>query len=286
MQIASVIGDYGGALYRKGESIRESQRLPVTYRAAASFYRFADESTSEARDLAVADLERALDVEPDNADLLAMLGSCHLVGAMQGMTPQREAAMQVAGALAEKAIRIDAQLPRALIVLALLSVARGNPENALTLVHQALESGPRRPSTLFSAGVILEVCGEWDTGVGLHRELAALNPSQAGRHHLYLTLDRLMADDEASALVEANLIAHPMSAWAPLLRGLALAGLGYEESSARELALAESAHPGFLSERGFESPQFWDIAPVARDMLRNRYAAIPAPLLPLRARRT
>jgi hypothetical protein len=33
--------------------------------------------------------------------------------------------------------------------------------------------------------------------------------------------------------------------------------------------------PGFVSEHLFAEPRFWDIAPVARDMLRRRAEALP-----------
>lgn len=266
-----VRGSVAGRAARRAGAVATLLLLPVLAAPAASY--------AGSRDTAVADLERALEADPEQPDLLSMLAACHSTGAMLGLVPEPGAALARAAELAGRALRLDARRPRALLTLALVSLADGNRQNALGLARQAAELGPRRPSTLFSAGVVTMVCGDWGQGVAMHRELAAMNPSQAGRHHLYLALDSLLAGDDAQALLESNLVAHPMSAWGSLLRGLALAGLGYLEAAETELGAAESAEPGFVTAQGFADPRYWDIAPVAREMLTGRAGALPASLV-------
>lgn len=277
-RIAEAIGDYGGVLHRVALSAPADQ-LPQSFRATASFYRFVDASDAETRDIAMADLRLALADEPDNADLLAMLASCHLVGAMQGLATDRPSEMRNAATLAHLAVELDATGPRAHNILAMLSLAQADRAAALRQSREAVTARQPCPSTLMAAGIITLVAGDWDTGIEWIRELSDLNPGHPGRQHLYLALDRLIAGEDASALVEASLIAQPMSSWGPLLRGLALAALGCVADASRELSDAEAAQPGFVNQRDFAQPQFWDIPEVARTMLLQRCDALPADVI-------
>ena len=118
------------------------------------------------------------------------------------------------------------------------------------------------------------VAGDWDAGVEMLRELTRSNPSQIGRLHIYLALDALIDGDDPTALVVANLIP-TASPWGPFLRGLAHAALGFPEAAARGLGEADTALPGFVTERRFAEQRFWDIAPVARELLLQRVDALP-----------
>lgn len=272
-RVVDAIADHGGVLHRETVLEGRTARPGSVFRATTLFYEFAESSRPDSRTAAMEALTAALAAEPDHPDLLGMLSACHAVGALLGLAPDPGPALAEAERLARQALALDSACPRALVTLALVSLARGNPEDASRFAGQAAAVWPRRPSTLFSAGIVTAVAGDWAAGIGLLRELASANPSQSGRLHLYLALDALLSGDDPLALVEANLIPAG-SPWGPLLRGLAHAGLGYDSDAARELAEAESTMPGFVSARGFAAPHFWDIAPAARTMLQARADAL------------
>ena len=273
-QIVETIAGYGGVLQREASVPGREERWGEVFRATADFYRFVEGSDPGSRDAAVAALERSLHLEPDHPDLLGMLSACHCVGAMLGFTDDRAEALGSAEQLARRAVSLDGNSPRALMTLGLVSLARGDLDEARSFATRAAGSWPQRPPTMFSAGVVTMVAGDWAAGIEMLRELTRSNPSQIGRLHIYLALDALIDGDDPTALVEANLIP-TASPWGPFLRGLAHAGLGFTEAAARGLGEADTALPGFVSERRFAEPRFWDIAPVAREMLLQRVDALP-----------
>jgi len=244
-QIVETIAGFGGVLQREIEVPGREERWGEVFRATADFYRFVEESTPETREVALAGLERALELEPDHPELLGMLSACHCVGAMLRFSPDPVEALAVAQQLARRAVALDGNSPRALITLGLVSLAHGDLDDAREFARRSAESWPQRPTTQFSAGVITLVAGEWDTGIAMLRGLTRSNPSQIGRLHIYLSLDALLRDDDPAALVEANLVP-AASPWGPFLRGLAHAGLGFREAAARELGEAEAMLPGIV----------------------------------------
>jgi TolB-like protein len=272
--IVEIIAGYGGVLQREADVVGREDRWGEVFRATADFYRFVEDSAAGSHETALAGLHRALELEPDHPELLGMLSACHCVGAMLGYAPDRAEALGTARALARRAVALDDNSPRALMTLGLVSLAHGDQDEAREFARRAAGSWPQRPPTLFTAGVVTMVSGDWETGIGMMRDLMRSNPSQIGRLHIYLALDALLHDDDPTALVEANLVP-AASPWGPFLRGLAHAGLGFQEAAARELGDAEAMMPGFVSEHLFAEPRFWDIAPVARDMLRRRAEALP-----------
>ena len=96
--------------------------------------------------------------------------------------------------------------------------------------------------------MLLLLVGDWESGIEMIRESIRLNPYHPGYQHVFLGIDRLRADDHAGALAEASLFHHPDDLWGPLLRCLALAGLGYEESARHELEAALAIEPTLLDD--------------------------------------
>ena len=98
-----------------------------------------------------------------------------------------------------------------------------------------------------------------------------LNPYHPGYQHVFLAIDRLRADDDAAALAEATLLRHPDDLWGPLLRCLALAGLGYEDSARHELEAALAIEPTLLDDdAAFVINELRDTASDIRADLRRR----------------
>ena len=103
------------------------------------------------------------------------------------------------------------------------------------------------------------------------RESIRLNPYSPGYQHVFLGIDRLLADDDAGALAEASLIRHPDDLWGPLLRCLALAGLGFEESARYELGAALAVEPTLLDDdAAFVTDELRDAPYDVRARLRRR----------------
>jgi hypothetical protein len=66
--------------------------------------------------------------------------------------------------------------------------------------------------------------------------------------HTLLAQDRIMVDDDAAALAESNLIHAPGGIWGPLLRAMALDGLGHRDQARREMDAVLAIEPTFLDD--------------------------------------
>ena len=122
--------------------------------------------------------------------------------------------------------------------------------------------------------MLLLFVDDWEGGIEMIRESTHLNPYHPGFQHVFLGIDRLLVDDHAAALAEASLLHHPDELWGPLLRCLALAGLGLRGERRHELDAALAIEPRLLDDdAAFVTQELKDAPSAARAHLRRTLVA-------------
>lgn len=272
-RIAATVGDVRGVVRREIERHHVDPEAPgmEVQAAVLSFYRFADSGSKEDTEAARGKLLAALDLAPTNVLLLTMAGWVHCVQGIMGWTPDPEAAIARAEHLASNALALDPASAHAHQILAGVALFRGLPAQCRTHALRTVELNPANASLLYTSGVLMLRVDDWNGGIEMIREANRLNPYHPGYNHVFLGMDRLFAGDDAGALAEMSLLHHPEDVWGPLLRCLALAGLGLDEAAVRELDAALEVVPALLDEdAAFVADMLLDAPEEARAELRRR----------------
>lgn len=133
------------------------------------------------------EFEKALELDPDNADALLNLSNLH---ALQGRTAQAERLIQ-------RALQVDPNSVAALAQLAELRRRRGELEGATALYRQALEID-RQPFVYLGLGDVLQRAGRYEDALEAFRSVLELDPDSATAHYdLGVTYARMGRPEEA-----------------------------------------------------------------------------------------
>lgn len=270
-RVAATVGDVRGVVRRDVEKRHTGVPGRAEQAAVLAFFRFCDSGGKEDTQSAARELLSALELAPDNVAMLSMAGWVHCFLAIMNWAPDNDEAIASAERLAGRALALDSANAHAHQVLAGVALHRGLSGACRSHALRAVELNPANASLVYTSGVLLLLVDEWEGGIEMIRESTRLNPYHPGYQHVFLAIDRLLAGDDAGALAEASLLRHPDDLWGPLLRCLALASLGYEESARNELDAALALEPTLLDDHAaFVTTELRDAPYEARAHLRRR----------------
>jgi TolB-like protein len=270
-RVAATVGDVRGVVRRDVERRHLGGSGPAGQAAVMAFYRFCESGSQADTRSAARELLAGLEAEPENAVLLSMAGWVHCVLGIMNWAVDNGDAIAQAERLGGRALALDPTNAHAHQVLAGVALFRGLHDPCRSHALRAAELNPSNASLLYTSGVLLLQVGDWEVGIQMVRESIRLNPYSPGYQHVFLAIDRLLTDDDAGALAEASLIRHPDDLWGPLLRCLALAGSGFEESARCELAAALAVEPTLLDrDAAFVTDELRDAPYQVRADLRHR----------------
>ena len=270
-RVAATVGDVRGVVRRDAEKRHADIHASAGLAAVLAFYRFCDSGSKEDTESAGRELLAALETEPENVVMLSMAGWVHCVLGIMNWAPDNNEAIDSAERLSGRAFALDPANAHAHQVLAGVALFRGLSGLCRSHALRAVELNPANASLLYTSGVLLLLGDDWEGGIKMIRESIRLNPYHPGYQHVFLGIDRLLAGDDAGALAEASLLRHPDDLWGPLLRCLALAGLGYEESARYELDAALAVEPRLLDDdAAFVTNELRDAPYESRADLRRR----------------
>jgi TolB-like protein len=246
--VAAEIGDYAGVVYRRAARTPSTSVDPREYAARLAFQAYIECGTPATLMAADDALALAMDAGIRSPVILAMRGSTRALQAASGMFPDQEAELATAEQLAREALAEDPGIGHAHVVLGTVALTRRQWDLARKHAGDAALASPFHPTTLAAAGSLIAYAGDWEQGMALLRESLRLNPRHPGHLHTLLAQDRLMVDDHAAALAESSLIHAPGGIWGPLLRAMALDGLGCQDQARREMDAVLAIEPTFLDD--------------------------------------
>jgi len=207
---------------------------------------------SEARDL----LERAVALDPTNADAQALLANVYLAEYRFGTNP-RPGALERALTAAQTATGLDPQNAYARCWLAICHFFSHENGQFEAEAQRALSLNPNDPETLADIGHYLAFMGEFERGVALTTRARRLNPLHPGWYHFSVARHHYNLRRYEETLADVERIAMPHFYWTHLLHAAALGQL--QRPGAREaLGRIFSLKPGFSARAELEK---WNAAP-------------------------
>jgi len=222
-------------------SVAEEAKLaarPIGDVAAYDYYLKARHEvhryTGEALDRAVAYLERGVEIDPDNALLQCTLGYVNWYYINAGVSAD-PAYLAKAQELAERALRLEPNLPQAHRVLGLVRIHQGRTLEGIRLLQRALSGDPSDTDTLALLATCYGFVGKPEAGTALVRRLLDLDPLTPMYQCWPGILAMLQGDfDEAVEPFVTSLRLEPTNPQIRALHGQALALAG-ERSEARQV---------------------------------------------------
>lgn len=210
------------------------------------------EAHAEAREL----LERAIELDPTNADAFALLANVYLAE-HRFSTNARPEPIARALEMAETATRLDGQNAYARCWLAIVHFFRGENDKFEAEARRALDLNPNDPETLADIGHYLAFMGEFERGVALSEQAKQLNPLHPGWYHFSLARHHYNQRDYEAVLVDIERIAMPGFYWTHFLRTAAFGQLGRPEARASAKKIFE-LNPTFSAAAELKK---WNAAP-------------------------
>jgi tetratricopeptide (TPR) repeat protein len=231
---AAHLGDYAGLMLRHAVRADNSAHDASTAGRLA-FYRHIIHGGAETLLRARDALDAAVADEPEAADLRAMRGFVLAALVLYAVADTVEPNLQEAGQDARRALREDPRSPLAHNTLATVAACRRDADLTRSHATRAVEVAPCHPSTLFTAGALLMLIGDWSQGAELTRRSFALNPLHPAYQHVNLAVERLLVGDLPGVLTEASIVGDGAFGLGALCRAVALAGLGHPVEARREM---------------------------------------------------
>ena len=178
------------------------------------------EAHAEARDL----LERAIDLDPANADAHALLSNVYLGEHRFGLN-MRPDPIDRALAEAEIATTLDPDHGYARCWLAVVHFFRHENEKFEAEAQRALELNPNDPEILADIGHFLAFMGQSARGIELSRRAIELNPLHPGWYSFSFARHHYDRREYAEALATIERIAMPEFYWWHLIKAAVLGQL-------------------------------------------------------------
>ena len=248
--IASRVGDPSGPVIRQELDRRPPGGTEPELAARLAFYSHLYRETATSLTEAITKVDAALDAGVRTAPLLAIRGALANEASIFGLTDM-DAELDRAEALAREALALDGSNAHAHLVLSWPTQVRGHIQVAIEHAETAVQLAPYQPFYLIAGGISISACGQWQRGSELIREAHRLNPGMSSLTHAWLATGHLVEADYGRALAEASLLpADDGYVWGPLLRAMALSGLGYVDQSRAEAARARAMRPDVMDDVG------------------------------------
>ncbi len=158
---------------------------------------------------ALAEFEKALALDPNNAEALLNIGAIH----------QGQGKSELAEHFAQRALQVDPSSIGALAQLAELRRDEGELDEAIRLFAEALAIDDSQPFLLLGFGDVLQRAGRFEAAVQAFQSVLELEPdSFKARYNLGVTYANMGRVDEAVAIYEEALELDPKNTEAPAAR--------------------------------------------------------------------
>jgi tetratricopeptide (TPR) repeat protein/predicted AlkP superfamily phosphohydrolase/phosphomutase len=192
---------------------------------------------------ALAEFEKALELDEDNAEALLNIGSIH----------QGEGKTELAEHFVQRALAVDPNSVGALAQLAEIRRDQGNLDEAIRLFAEALEIDDSQPFLFLGIGDVLQRAGHYEQALQAFQHVLELEPdSFKARYNLGVTYANMGRPDEAVAIYLKALELAPKDPDAPAARnnlGALLLARGETDQALAHFEAALEASPFNLEAR-------------------------------------
>lgn len=255
-QIAATLADHYGVIHRMlahRAGQRQAEPIGLVYYAILRYHYYAAEFPPQDREATFEALRQAVDSEPDNALLMAMLSDMYIIDYSMGTD---ETGLEQARQLTRQALMLNPLCPQARFAQAVLCFLQGQRQRFIDEIDQALRLEPRAPDFMGLCGMYLAMAGEWTRGIELIEQGIRLNPHLPSTYRVAHSIDHYRKGRYDEALAEAQRINAPGLFLEPLLRAAVLGQLGRAKDAQAPLNQLLKLHPDFAS-RGPELTRRW-----------------------------
>ena len=198
--------------YRSGKTASS-----LLEKAGLLYYQWTAEVTFKNFAKALDSVRTALEEQPDNSLIKAMLADLY-ASDYQWSYGLVENGLERSFDYAISAVNADPGCQVGHLALALNYFLRQDAEKFRISAQRALEINPSSGNTLAALSTWYGLLGMWDKAVELAERIVALNPACPGWCHATLSLYHYMRKEYSEALSEAKKVNMPYTLWDPLIR--------------------------------------------------------------------
>jgi len=153
-------------------------------RALSAYHRM----TKEDMDTAIADLEKAIQIDSQFANAHALLGLCHAHVGMRGWVRPSRPAFERARQWVEQAVRLAPTHPETLQSLAFVLAITGQAKDAIRVARTAIDLNPNFAEAYVALGHGLIFCGDLEGGLAACRTAERGSPRDSRGTWLYSSM--------------------------------------------------------------------------------------------------
>ncbi len=169
--------------------------------ASAAFHRYTTVDTGIARQL----LEEALQIDPDYAGALALLGLTYYWDARFSISLDKAHSLSLAEQQAEKILKINPGMGASYLLRGTIAILRGQHDEAVGLCKKAVELAPSDFRALGFLGQFYMYVGEAEKAAMTLKTAMRLNPHRESWLTYYVTLANFWMGNLVAALESAEL---------------------------------------------------------------------------------
>ena len=243
--VAQIAGGYGVI----GRTLQREQRegktsMLTAFEASLAFYHHQNVLSPETHVQALAQLQRVVEEDPNDAVAWAMLAEMY-VDAYYWQLPGIERPLDHMMEAARRALALDPQNQYAQCEMAWVNFFRRDLNACIAEAERTVARNPNATHWVGEAGYLMVLAGDWERGLRIINEAKKLNPYHPGWFNFVSYLDHFRRDEYEQALAEAQAFNMPENRKDPILRAAALGQLGRRHEARATVAELSRLETGF-----------------------------------------
>jgi TolB-like protein len=233
----SAIGGYYGCIFQemaKASPLKASVNAKVR-EAIYSYYQYQRSFSVENFKIAVSALEEAVNVHPDSAIAMAMLGELYLDGivlAIETISDPLEGGYKCS----REALKIDPLCQHAWHTLTWVHLFKGEKESCLRSAFQCIELNPNCSVMTCGVGFVLVCVGYFEEGFKLMKEGIKLNPYYPWWINTGFSFYYIHKEDFTTAFYWAEKMNSEETFWDSLLKTVSLSYMNEDSAAKKQLS--------------------------------------------------
>jgi serine/threonine protein kinase/tetratricopeptide (TPR) repeat protein len=282
-RIAATVADPNGVLVRSmaatlgGRPYAELTAMELVLRHYVYLEQLRPEEHARLREA----LERAVTVEPGDADAWAALSILYGQEDSLGFNPRADA-LERRRRAAERAVEVNPMSQRAWSAITWVHFFARDPTALRAAADRVIALNPLNTYELAMTAAALAWSGDWERGIDLARRAMAYNPHHAGGVHFITAARFLFLRQFGEALAEAKRINMPQHHGTHLFIAAAAGHLGRRAEAQAALEALKRINPSLLDPHAagrYSAQWFWEdeLTALLIDGLRKALALVDAP---------